>query len=223
MVLLPLLRAIILVPTVGLITLIPNQFIPLACKYFLSLLGVKINQVTDNNDRIPDNAIIVFNHPTFFDHLVVIASIKKIAKFVTLDTYARWFPFIVRKFGFIIVSKSKCSQTQKLQSESGMIAIAPTAGNSNPDESVLPSFRTGAFICDKPIVPVVISYGKHYDDVRWVERQSMLNVIIKRLFSSDVYCNVSILPCFNREENETYNNFADRVKSSIEKELVRIR
>jgi hypothetical protein len=163
--------------------------------------------------------VIVFNHPTFFDHSVLIQVTNSLLSFLVKETYVSAYPLklLSERLGCISVDKGNTVSKVKEAILTGKtIAISPSAGESFEDQVKLPQFRTGAFVASKHILPLAISYFPYE---RWPSNQPILKAIYKRLTSEFLQYHVSILPAVSKETDESHEDFADRVREQMEDAL----
>lgn len=189
---------------------------------FLYSLGVYKGSVK-GIDNYTDfkKGIIVFNHPTFFDHSVLMQSVNTFIRFLVKDKYVSLPPlkYLCNKLKCIIVEEGKTvSKIKETLNDQNIpiIAIAPASGESSIDQTDLLPFKTGAFIASDSILPIVISYFPYE---RWSTDESFKSAICKRLFGCFLEYHVTILPQMNRLPDETINEFSSKVKMCMESEI----
>lgn len=190
---------------------------------FLYSLGVYKGSVKGIENYIDfKKGIIVFNHPTFFDHSVLMQSVNEFIRFLVKDGFVSFPPlkYLCNKLKCVTVEEgktiSKIKETLNNPNDIPIVAIAPASGECSVDQTVLCPFKTGAFIASDSILPVVISYFPYE---RWSTDESFKSAIYKRLFGCFLEYHVTILPQMNRMPNETINEFSSKVKTCMESEL----
>lgn len=187
--------------------------------FFLWGLGVVKGSVF-GLENFKDNTIMVFNHPTFYDHAVLIQATNSLLRFLVKEQYVSCYPLklLSDKLGCISVDKGNTvvKVQEAILKDRKPIAISPTAGASLEDQTKLPPFKTGAFAASEHILPVAISYFPYE---RWPANQPISTAIYNRLIGEFIQYHVSILPTVTKKADESTEDFAGRVKEQIEEAL----
>lgn len=160
--------------------------------------------------------ILVFNHPTFFDHAVLMQSLNSFLRFLVMKSHVSLYPLrrLCDKLGCITVEKGNTvTRLKESLATNKTIAVSPTGGESNPDQTKLPTFRTGAFVASQSILPVSISYFPYE---RWSKNETLFKMIVNRLCGTFLQYHVTILPAMTRSQEDTVEDFANRVKDNME-------
>ena len=192
---------------------------PIWNDFFLWGLGVVKGSVS-GIENFKDNTILVFNHPTFFDHSVLIQATNSLLRFLVKEQYVSCYPLKILsdKLGCISVDKGNTVARirEAILKCRKPIAISPSAGDSFEDQTKLPPFKTGAFVASEHILPVAISYFPYE---RWPSNQPISTAIYNRLTGGFIQYHVSILPKVTKNADESPEDFASRVKQQIEEAL----
>jgi 1-acyl-sn-glycerol-3-phosphate acyltransferase len=201
---------------------------------FLSALNVVDTSEQSSRNTLEhqtgiDSGVIVFNHPTFWDHAVLVRFFGRKISFLAKEEHVK-LPFlrsIADKLGCIYTNEKKRGETRRGSVEvlgaeinnGKLIAIAPTGGLSCENECELPPFKTGAF-CFDFVHPVVILYCPYS---RWEHNVPLWSILWKRIISRDcIRYKVELLPKVTRLDDETVSDFAERTRKAMESALAAI-
>ncbi len=171
--------------------------------------------------------ILIFTHCTLLDQYIVYKELNDVMKIVVReDTCVFPYNIMAKRIGHIMVNKnSKASDKIKdfvneRKSGERMLMIAPSAGYSNNDnQNKLEEFRTGAFLPLTPVLPVVIKYSPY---INWKNGQSFLNFLYEILSAEKKLYSFKVLDEVQPKENETPEEFKERVKLYMESEMEKI-
>lgn len=171
--------------------------------------------------------IIIFNHPTCYDHLVIMKELGDPLRFVMSYKYLFW-PFRSLAQGLrciIVYPKSQTSaliakEVSERKQKDPMIAISPHGGDSIFTPWELPPFRTGAFLARPTVIPVVIRYFPHEP---WLQGMSLFQILCRRIFAfhHSQYV-MKVLDAIEMKENEDYAIFAERCRTNMSTALSQI-
>jgi len=169
--------------------------------------------------------VLVYNHPTFLEPLILMKEFKRTFRFVLKEKYTT-FPVTAhcaKTINRIAVNAGGTTRaiTAAIQSRKAfddVIAIAPVTSSHSEQSTLLP-FKTGAFVHDAPILPVVIKYDKFEP---WQNNDSFLLTIFKRIFGNHISYKLCILPSMKKSRDEPVEAFTNRVKTAMEEALSNI-
>ena len=217
--------------------IMPSSTYPYMCHVILWCLGCssahcdRTNMTTNKRylDIVNTNekAVIVFNHPTPWDHLVIMANLHTPVRFVAKSNYligiTRW---IAKKLGCIMVQPNGGTADviktaiETRRATEALVAIAPSGGYTCEDPCILPKFRSGAFVSHESyIIPIVLRYWPYE---RWHD-QTLAHVIWRRLVGSPLsYC-MDILEEMRQETDEEPERFRQRVQTAMERALSNVK
>ena len=219
-----------------LVSIIAGIFLPVSWYPFLS--GVMLNVIGVHRlPNVPSNIlldhngieyrIIVFNHPTIWDHLVLIRHMPTLhgrLRFVAFSKNCFWpLSVLMRKSGCIITDR-KGGTTQRIEGiakstqDTSIVVIAPEGGENTQSPSSPAPFRTGAFVHGVPIMPVVVRYFP-YDRLRTEKKETILQFLMRRLLGQPLFYSVRALPVIEPLEEEPIEAFRDRAKVLMENGL----
>ena len=208
---------------IGLVSMVgafvPVSMYPAFCEIFLWIFGVSYVCPSGIRNANNFNGLIVFNHPTFYDHFVIMSALKRPVSFVYKEAYFRYnlaFQAILKRLQCIPVSKNGGTTEalkQSLENDREYpIAIAPGSGYVTDKIEDIPPFRTGAFYASNVVLPVVLVYTPY----RFCEFQgNILAWIWGRLTGPAVTCTIEVLEPMVRYPGETPEIFKDRVYSRM--------
>lgn len=169
-----------------------------------------------------DNAILIFNHPTFYDHIVVMKELGETFRFVMSHKYM--FPpfnsIAANMDSIIVYPRNQTSQliargVQERKGGDPLIAISPHGGEISSHPLDLPTFRTGAFLARPSVIPVVIKY---FPSEPWTSG-SLHRIVMKRLMGDPIQYSVRVLEAIETREGEDAHDFADRCRTEMSKAL----
>jgi len=228
MILLAPLRALLIIAATTLSCILPYDYVYDISLYILWLLGIVEGKIegkeyVEKAYKACSPFIVVFYHPTCFDHLVLYHSLRIPLRFVAKKSYIQSFSLLVDKFHIVVYDPQKNGTTDTIiravrrEPEKGIIAIAPNGGvKYEQDPTYLPEFRKGAFVAGVPVLPVVINY---MPSIPWKENISMFKYLWNRLKGTGVRYNVSILPLIYPNQDEDASVFAERTRQIMQYNL----
>lgn len=201
-----------------------------ACNLILISLGV--HGVSSPEDREKyrkfkqhiDKGVVLFTHPTFFDHIVIMKELNDIPRFVTSSKYmiGSFIKYFARRCNVLQISTQTGSKSSAVISDcisnrkngEPLLAISPTAGISHTTEQeTLAVFRTGAFLQKPAILPIIIKYTPYEP---WLSSLTLYDIIMKRLRGRNINYTMKILDVIYPIENETPSDFAQRCRETME-------
>lgn len=168
-----------------------------------------------------DNVVVVFNHPTYFDNVVMMYELDDIPRLVALKKYMvgplKWVASkmkaipIVPGSGF---SKTLTAEITNRKAGDPMIGINPTGGKvSETDQFDLQAFRTGAFLSKPTILPITLVYDPY---VPWLHGESVPDAFRKRLTGRPMRYVMRVLDPIIPTDEETPEQLAARCKQTME-------
>lgn len=215
--------------------LVAFAFIPL--KYSCKIL-MRANHVTgycppedkEKYHRVKDTidkCVIVFNHPTYFDHVVMMYELDDIPRWVALKKYMagplKWVANqmkaipVTPKSGF---SEVLSKEINERKAGDAMIAISPAGGKVSPtDQFDIQKFRTGAFLTKPTVLPIVIVYDPY---VPWLSGEPVPDAFRKRLTGPPVKYVMRVLDPVTATTEETPEEFASRCKAIMEDSMRKV-
>lgn len=169
------------------------------------------------------NGILVFNHPTAYDHAVMYKEIDASFCYVVKTQRLGLLGSGMRKYGEMIEIDEGQSTAAIIKNKvqvrkpgDRLIAIAPAAGHAAPHLVPLGPFHKGAFLPRTPVLPVVIHYSP------FVHRSKDLHVIIhfwQTLCAAPIRYRLRVLPPMAQADGQTIDDFIDSVKKAMETAL----
>lgn len=197
--------------------------------YSLNVHGEKknFNMEKYNEFKNKPKGIVVFNHCTFFDHLILMKEFGETPAFIASNKFV-FFPFdyLLKKYGGVVIEKGK--STSEIINETvnnrkpgdKILAIAPTGGYSiNEDQNKLCDFKLGAFNPLSPVLPVLIKYHPYHN---WKTGVSLAQYAFDIMTNEKIYYTVEVLDEVVPLEGETVEAFSDRVKLIMEQNMEKI-
>jgi 1-acyl-sn-glycerol-3-phosphate acyltransferase len=163
-----------------------------------------------------DNGVVIFNHPTYFDHVVIMKELNDTPRFVMFKEYMKGpFRWIANKVNAIgIDKKTKGSSTvvsqaiQNRRATEPLVILSPAAGKcSHTRPWFIYPFRTGAFITKPIVLPIILyytPYESNHDDLK--------GSILKRLTGEPMQYVMRVLDPIEPMQSETTRQFADRCR-----------
>jgi 1-acyl-sn-glycerol-3-phosphate acyltransferase len=209
-------------------------FLPahIASSIFLLGLGVRGSCPSEDVARYKEfkekhkAAVIVFNHPTFFDHAVLMHSLEDRLRFVMTDKYHVGIVKIFAKQMRVISISSPGSGNARRISDAIMtrssgedlVTISPNAGDVSPTSAAcLPDFRTGAFITKSPVLPIVICYQSYRP---WLSGVPLMKHIKEHFCRFEPFeFEVRVLAPLYAKVHETPGEYAQRCRLAMESAL----
>lgn len=198
--------------------------IHIACN--LILLGLGVNGSCNEDDvekyysfkKNVSKGVIIFNHPTFFDHVVIMKELKDTPRFAMYDKYivgpVKW---LCNRLNVLPISSSQgntCrirSAIKTRKNNESLLAVSPSAGKCHVhDIAALAKFRTGAFVEMPDVLPIIINYEPYEP---WMQNTSLLKTMIRRLRGCNVSYQLKVLDPVSPLQDETPNRFAARCRT----------
>ena len=184
----------------------------------LWLLGLSCESVEglEKLEKYP-NGVLVYNHPTFYEFIILYrhvhsrCSLKFIAK-------GDFLPLLVRApvWNSITLIKPGVSTTTQISNDmkENLVAIAPMGGACGPVQHDLAEFRTGAFVHNRPVLPVLFHYEPYEP---WLEKDNLVSVLYNRLCGPTIKYKMKILdPVYVDGDPK---EFANKTREIMMKEL----
>ena len=201
---------------------------PISATCNLLLLGLGVHGSSDADDiekykRFRDKegkCIIIFNHPTFYDHMVIMKELQDIPRFAMSEKYMvgpmKW---IANCYNTITITSAKgnTAAIQEAMTERPPPIVAPAAGNCHPtDETILDPFKTGAFVGNPTVLPIVIHYAPYEP---WLTTVSLKDIVVRRLQGNDIQYRMKVLDPVEANADESPVEFAQRCRQLMETTL----
>jgi 1-acyl-sn-glycerol-3-phosphate acyltransferase len=212
---------------------------PLKCanalsQFVLYCLGVERGCATGADDkerldgflRSAGPAVVVYNHPTFFDFAVLTAEFGARFRFVAF-AHRLLFPasWIAKRMGAVIIrprsgaSLEIVAQILRRRPGEPVVTLSPTAGRSHEDYATSPhklaEFHSGAFLAKAPVLPIIIRYSS---TEHWRVGQSFASALWNRLCGGPMLYRVHVLPPMAPMPEEGVAEFKERVRHAMETE-----
>jgi hypothetical protein len=144
----------------------------LACSDLMDIIGIEeiesLPLIENTNTNIKNNPekgkLYIFNHVNMMDGIVVMSLFKNPPSMLAFGENLKIFPLNIlsKKMKIINVSKSeKLGNVQKIIAtlESGQdVVMAPDSCAEIPQGNTIAPFKSGAFVLDYPVTPIVINY-----------------------------------------------------------------
>ena len=171
-----------------------------------------------------DAGVAMFNHPTFYDYMIIVNELKRKFLFFSLANYV-FFPISTlykRYHTCPIRAKSGASQIIKAKIENRkrgelLPALAPAAGKCTMDQAKLAEFRSGGFLARAPVLPIVIKFDNYEP---WLPGIPMYKIVWQRLCSlKPVNYRLRVLDPIHPLPDEPLEAFMQRVKDAMENYL----
>lgn len=168
--------------------------------------------------------VIVANHTSMIDFAILA---QKVPCAVIMQSHGGWIRilqrYVLSALGCIEFNR-KDSKDKRMVSERLRQHVADPSNNPplifpegtcvNNEFCVM--FKKGAFELDCPIVPVAIRYNKTFVDAFWNSRKQSFTMHLFTLMCSwAVVCDVHFMEPQSRRENESAEEFAERVRTLI--------
>ncbi len=179
------------------------------------------------NFKSKPEGLIVFHHSTFYDHLVLFNEFGEGFQYFALEKHCIYpFNIFLKKVGGIIFRNG--SNTVELIKEmvknrkagQKILAIAPNAGfTNNEDQNKLEDYKMGAFLPKTRILPILIKYDPY---INWKKGQSLLSILLETFNHKRKLYSIEVLDEVNPLENETPEQYRDRVKNIMEEGMKNI-
>lgn len=198
------------------------EILPELAKLWLFIFGY--NKITTIGQR-SKSKIVVFNHPSYADAFVLMACIGPIYGLIW-ETYYKlplvgWISRVTKCIVVNVDRKDTVNRLQKAFTENQNMTcvIAPEGGIYSPTgiykNSQLHSFKSGAFINDVPIQPVILVYK----DYKTAPYGINYRTIFKKMFEHKSSVELHYLPDMVRQESESYKEFKERTQNVMQSYL----
>lgn len=174
-----------------------------------------------------DNGVIIFNHPTFYDHIVIMKELNDTPRFVMYKHFMKGpFKWVANKLNAIgIDNKAKgassliANEIRERQFGDHLVIVSPTGGKASQSRPwYLYPFKTGAFITRPKVLPIILYYVPY---APW-HSSDLSEQVFKRLKGDKISYIMRVLDPMEATENESITEFADRCRKTMIKELYTI-
>lgn len=208
---------------------LPIRLYPILSTMLLYIMGIYKGRIygLKNYKRFKQSqrpGVIIFNHPAFYDHMVLMAGINDTLGFVYKASYFNKIPicnYLAQKLGCIPILPTGNTASQLKSAvhkrPRKLIAIAPGGGNTAANIYDLPDFRTGAFVAADRVLPVIILYRPY----NFSEFTGTVSDWIRARFNgADLHYDMYILKPIEQRNNESASAFATRTHRRMKKWLL---
>jgi 1-acyl-sn-glycerol-3-phosphate acyltransferase len=172
-------------------------------KKFIYMFGFKKIHISEKglnryNKLLKSNkkCILVYNHRSIFDGIIICSVFKKIKAFMN-SKITNMFPYlsnVLKKSGYLLTNDNMTNKTKLItnfvnqrKENEGILSIAPDGLKKiGPTEAIAP-FKSGAFVDKFCILPVVIKYKNYTINPENKDDNHILNLFQKPL---DLNCEV---------------------------------
>lgn len=167
--------------------------------------------------------LAVFNHVSILDGLLLLTQFKEPLSFLVseniLVTLCKNF---IQNSNGIIINKNENTTKKIIEISSNrkkndpILFIAPSGevGMIQKNEYKISKFKTGAFASLKPILPIIIKYNPYYKEPKEIFT-SLIHIITN---TNNLNYKIKVLDPIYPEENDTIENFRDKVYEIMNKE-----
>jgi hypothetical protein len=165
--------------------------------------------------------VVVFNHPTAVDYLVLVAELEERFRFVASAARTRLFRWITTRYDMVLVDPATPGNARRVaeaadQVRKPYVAIAPAAGRSSADQCALPRFGTGAFVAGLPVIPVLLRWTP-YERARWPSEESTRSMLLRRFWGGGpIAYSMRVLEPMAPRAGEGAAEHAARVRGAME-------
>jgi 1-acyl-sn-glycerol-3-phosphate acyltransferase len=218
----------------------PDRHVPDAIGLALKAVGVHGSMAgTEDVARFNEfyhsygNAVVLFNHPTFYDFAILVKELGHRFRFVAFQHMMIFLlNYVAQRMKCIFIQpKTGATATiveniRRREPSTPLVAISPTGGTLYEDELTPPpepntpydpckmaSFRSGAFVARTPILPVVVRYSPYEP---WSSAMSLFRMMYKRMSGKPIRYKLHVLPPIFPQEGETLDALKERVKRAME-------
>ena len=204
--------AFIVILIAGIYATLTNN-VPLVLNDIL-LWCLRVYGLPDSNQgKLPEGTrIAVFDHPTFFDHSVLMQYFGRPLRFLTKMSHLSTWPLNALARSFKCVPASYNSLKEEISFDP--IFVAP-----DPKFSRKP-FKTGAFRASNVVTPIVI----HYEPtLTHTDTLSYTVALYLSKFGCPTFYTSRVMSPIERDKDETVEDYASRVQIAMdfEREIVR--
>ncbi len=167
--------------------------------------------------------LAVFNHVSILDGLLLLTQFKEPLSFLVseniLVTLCKNF---IQNSNGIIINKNENTTKKIIEISSNrkkndpILFIAPSGvvGMIQKNKYKISKFKTGAFASLKPILPIIIKYNPYYKEPKEIFT-SLIHIITN---TNNLNYKIKVLDPIYPEENDTIENFRDKVYEIMNKE-----
>lgn len=181
--------------------------------------GLRWTGNTEDLQNIPKDktdVLLVFHHPSCFDHVALFRWIKPTPQLLYKKNYIPWGLNWLSYFfpGVPVDSNTMFSSIYKISMDpTKLLAIAPGGGYAWGEKpSFLPPFKIGAFYMKHKILPVLILFDPPY------KSQTVLSFLWESWTTPRNYI-LKILPLMESPSNETNVEYSERVWKEMKSHL----
>lgn len=196
----------------------------------LNVKGVCAREDVDkyyNFKKTVDNGVVVFNHPTFFDHIVIMKELDDTLRFVMFDDYLVWpLRWIAKKTRAIVIknhtkgsAKVVAKEIEQRNVGDPLVITSPTAGKASHTRPwFLYPFKTGAFLTKPKVLPIIIYYHPYQPRAN----KTIAEEVTSRLKGDELNYVMRVLDPLDSIDNETAQQYAERCRKYMMKELLEL-
>ncbi len=200
-------------------------FFPIRVTCNLLLLGLGVHGTADELDRekyrrfrdTKGKAVIIFNHPTFYDHMVIMKELNDVPRFAMAEKYMlgplKW---IAKYYNVLTITNAKGNSAaiQGALEERPVLIVAPAGGYCHrTDSAILEEFKTGSFLNNPLVLPIIINYTPFEP---WAMTDSLHSTVLNRLLGKEIQYRMKVLDPVMANQDETPHNFAQRCRELME-------
>jgi hypothetical protein len=195
-----------------------KKYVELTCKYFskivLILCGFYNIKVKNKAIYPNQDIVIVYNHSTILDSLLIFSNVRVVAPVIYYKMYNSLKIAIDYCNGISVNTETPHSNNAiNVLNYKGSISIAPEGCITNG--KYLTQFKTGAFITGKPVLPVLLKFPG--TQIAWCVNNSIIFTVYTMLCNLYNNAEIELLPLQYKLENESYQDFANRVRNLMSK------
>ena len=214
-----------------------SSIMQVSCKIIMDCLSINLIYDKDNIDIFNKYAnsdlkfITIFNHTNLIEPFILLSLFKNISYLLneSIPSFIPFFEIVYKKLKYIYTKKGKTSDiineyTRNRKNGEGVLFIAPGGGkqSENPDENVITEFKSGAFVGLFPILPIIIKYDDATADCNFDKGEHFLHGFFKVFLKRNRNIKVKVLDLVRPENDETINEFKDRVHNIMSIEYKRL-
>lgn len=199
------------------------------CDFFLYILGISITKVNRKNYIDDDNSIVVYNHIHILDALVIQSIESQLPRYLILESMNNIFPINIFTYlsDSIIVRKNnktieKIKKSLNRNSAKNLY-IAPDECQSLKGDELIADFKSGAFVLERDIYPIIIRYVHNSNKFKWQHNTTLIDLIYNLLTMAHIDVYVEYLPKENwnnyKNKEDSYKIYKDSVKFNMEQQL----
>lgn len=200
-----------------------TQVIGRCCVKMLQFRSLNVSNIAcfekvKNSNR---PTVIVSNHISLFDGLILSSALGDICYFVNLDGM-KLIPGISdvnKKIGSVFIDQQS-GNSHKIKeyidnrkNGENMLVVFPDSMQPVPSNKCIAPFKSGAFIHGYDILPIVIRYKNYNIDPKylWYKGETALHSILKMLLDDSCEVEVVILEPIIPRKNENVDHLKNRV------------